>query len=242
MAEFLTTLGILHAIDNIIKEAKSVLIIVSPYLQVSEQFKIRLKDAAARNVDIRIFYGKSELKPKEFEALKAIPNVELAYIDRLHAKCFLNEDSALIGSMNLYEFSEKNIEMGILLNAKSDKETFIKVAHEVNSLLNNFSSRPIILERKALGYSLTIKPAVQVSKSLAVEKRDEGFCIRCKTVIEFNTDRPYCKSCYSKWAQYGNTSYPESYCHGCGTNLSASFDHPQCYSCWSKNSKTVLTM
>lgn len=65
MADFLTTSGTSHHIENIIIEAKRELILVSPYLQLSKNFFERLKDASARGVNIKIVYGKDELKPNE---------------------------------------------------------------------------------------------------------------------------------------------------------------------------------
>ena len=65
MAEFLTTYGISLQIENIIINAKRELTLVSPYLQLSKTFFERLKDAANNGVNIRIIYGKDELKPKQ---------------------------------------------------------------------------------------------------------------------------------------------------------------------------------
>ncbi len=63
MAEFLTTSGTSHHIENIIIDAKTKLVLVSPYLQISKTFYERLKDASNKGVQIKIIYGKDELKP-----------------------------------------------------------------------------------------------------------------------------------------------------------------------------------
>jgi len=65
MAEFLTTSGTSHHIENIIMEAKQKLLLVSPYLKLSKTLHERLKDASERGVKIKIIYGKDELKPNE---------------------------------------------------------------------------------------------------------------------------------------------------------------------------------
>lgn len=116
MAEFLTTSGTSHELENIIIDSKKKLTLVSPYLQLSKTFHQRLKDASNRGVKIVIIYGKDELKPNERNSLAELRNVELYYFENLHAKCYFNEDRMIITSMNMYEFSEKNNrEMGVLI-------------------------------------------------------------------------------------------------------------------------------
>ncbi len=117
MADFLTTSGTSHHIENIIMDAKAKLVLVSPYLKLSKTFFERLKDASGKGVSIKIVYGKDELKPNERNSLAELKNAELFYFQNLHAKCFFNESKMVITSMNMYEFSEKtNREMGILID------------------------------------------------------------------------------------------------------------------------------
>lgn len=52
MAEFLTTIGISHHIERIIKKAENQLVLVSPYLQLSPILMTRLEDASNRNIKI----------------------------------------------------------------------------------------------------------------------------------------------------------------------------------------------
>jgi HKD family nuclease len=107
MAEFLTTSGTSHHIENIIMEARQKLFLVSPYLKLSKTLHERLKDASDKGVKIKIIYGKDELKPNESSSLAKLKNVELYYFENLHAKCYFNEIKMVITSMNMYEFSEK---------------------------------------------------------------------------------------------------------------------------------------
>lgn len=127
MAEFLTTNGTSYNIENIIIDAKSKLILVSPYLQISKTFYERLKDASNKNVSIKIIYGKDELKPNERNSLAELKNVELYFFENLHAKCYFNETKMVITSMNMYEFSEKNNrEMGVLIDVIQTKTYLTK--------------------------------------------------------------------------------------------------------------------
>lgn len=60
------------------------------------------------------------------------------FYEKLHAKCYLNEDVGIITSMNLYEFSElNNREMGISVDANIDYEVYKQITAEIDSLKRN---------------------------------------------------------------------------------------------------------
>lgn len=230
MAEFLTTNGTSYNIENIIIEAKTKLVLVSPYLQISKTFYERLKDASNKNVAIKIIYGKDELKPNERNSLAELKNVELFFFENLHAKCYFNESKMVITSMNMYEFSEKhNREMGVLINRNVDKDLFDKAVNETLSILQ--SSEQIALRR-------TDRPIYQESKKQAEEKPTKyqkvirGYCIRCENRIDYNPSKPYCSDCYSIWAQFENPDYHENVCHRCGQYETTSMNKPMDYKCY----------
>jgi len=54
MAKFLDTLGISNELGQIIKNAKEKLVIVSPYLQISDRFKEMLEDQDRMRIYILI--------------------------------------------------------------------------------------------------------------------------------------------------------------------------------------------
>ena len=138
MAEFLTTNGTSYHIENIIIGAKRKLVLVSPYLQLSKTLFERLKDAANRDVSIRIIFGKDDLKPNERNSLAELKNLELYYFENLHAKCYFNEFEMVITSMNMYEFSEKNNrEMGVHIIKEKDNELFDKAVAETISIIQS---------------------------------------------------------------------------------------------------------
>jgi hypothetical protein len=137
MAEFLTTTANSFYIEKIIIDATEKLILVTPYLNLSKTLTERLIDADNQNISITIIYGKSELNKKEQTKLEDLNNLELYYCENLHAKCYLNEHSMVITSMNLYEFSEKNNrEMGIFITKADDKDIYQKSLREIDSILS----------------------------------------------------------------------------------------------------------
>jgi hypothetical protein len=136
MAEFVVTNGSSHYIEKIVIEAKQKLVLVTPYLNLSDNFLKRLYDADRRGVQIIIVYGKDQLKGVEREKLKNLVNLEIYFCQNLHAKCYHNEESLLLTSMNLYEFSEKNNrEMGVFFTCRKDRKIFDATLAEIDSII-----------------------------------------------------------------------------------------------------------
>jgi phosphatidylserine/phosphatidylglycerophosphate/cardiolipin synthase-like enzyme len=200
MAEFLTTNGTSLQIENIIIDAKTKLILVSPYLQLSKTLYERLKDASNRNVVIKIIYGKDELKPNEKNSLAELKNVEIYFFENLHAKCYFNETKMVITSMNMYEFSEKNNrEMGVLIDRNIDKELFDKAVNETLSILQSAEQQQLQKTERNIYIPNKKEP---INKQTKYSKVVRGYCIRCQNRIDFDPNRPYCGDCYSIWIQF----------------------------------------
>jgi len=237
MAEFLTTNGTSYRIETIIMEAKNTLTLVSPYLQLSKTFYERIKDASNRKVKIRIIYGKDDLKPNEKNSLAELVNVELYFFENLHAKCYFNDEDMVITSMNMYEFSEKNNrEMGVYISKTADPTLFKKASDEAQSIIQ--SSEIIQLAKTKREFYKDRNPQVENSNVGKYSKKpDRGYCIRCKTRIPYDMDRPYCWNCYNVWAQFGNPFYEENACHACGEYEMATMDKPLCVDCFRKYEK-----
>ncbi|MBS9781297.1 MAG: phospholipase D family protein [Gammaproteobacteria bacterium] len=130
MAKFLNTSGITYHLEELIKNSSDRLILISPYLKLSERIKELLEDKNRLKIDIRIVYGKSELQPEEINWLKNLTFIRTSFCKNLHAKCYLNENECIITSLNLYEFSQiNNNEMGVLIYKDQD-ETLYSDAYE----------------------------------------------------------------------------------------------------------------
>lgn len=140
MAKFLETQAISNELMKLIKDAKDKIILVSPYLKVNTQIQERLKTKSKIGTlsEIVIIYGKSELKKSELEWIKEIEDLKVIEKINLHAKCYINEERAIICSMNLYDYSQQNnIEMGILITKKEDEEAYQTLIDEINNIKIN---------------------------------------------------------------------------------------------------------
>lgn len=226
MIEFLTTHAIASRIEAIIRKAQYQVVLVSPYLQFSTTFVQRLYDAERRGVEIVVIYGKDELSTEARSALAELRRLRLYYCENLHAKCYFNAEAMVITSMNLYEYSEKNNrEMGVWVTA--DEPLYDDAWEEALSIKEISEQRFLNEAQRAaaetpFGEERFTRPG----------RQGEGYCIRCRASIAHDPNRPFCRTCYTVWAQWEDAWYPEVYCHTCGAESDTSMSKPECYSCF----------
>lgn len=148
MAKFLNTTATNYFLEEIIKDAKDRLVLISPYLKLNDRIKELLADKDRLKIDIRIIYGKNELHPSEISWLNELTYVRTSFCKNLHAKCYLNESKCIITSMNLYEFSQiNNNEMGIYLDKQDDQAAYKDAYEEVQRIIRISEEVRISLER-----------------------------------------------------------------------------------------------
>lgn len=136
MAKFLNTSATTYRLEELIKDAQERVIIISPYLRFNDKIKELLKDKDRMKIDVRIVYGKSELAPAEMNWLKSLEYVRTSFCENLHAKCYLNEQAAIITSMNLYDFSQvNNNEMGVYIEKENEAELYKDTYEEAKRLI-----------------------------------------------------------------------------------------------------------
>lgn len=162
MAKFLRTNGISFKIEEIIIGAREQLVIVSPYLKISNNLYERLKEKSDEGVRIDFIYGKSELSSAERSKIDTLESINLYYYEKLHAKCYYNEHEMIITSMNLYEFSEKNNrEMGVLITKSDDVTLFNDAIQETKSIL--LAATQVYSKQSKLQVKTAEKEVIQVS-------------------------------------------------------------------------------
>lgn len=180
MAKFLNTSGTNFFLEELIKNAKERLILISPYLRLNDRIKELLEDKDRLKIDIRIVYGKSDLHPDEIKWMQKLDYVRLSFCKNLHAKCYLNEGECIISSLNLYEFSQvNNNEMGILVRKYEDDEVFkdayeeaqriIRISEEVRISLDEVKSNSAESENTADNESENTKFTKLTSAKLAAK-------------------------------------------------------------------------
>ncbi len=230
MIEYINAPGAVHRIEQLIDNADRFIVLVSPYLRFGPNIAERLRAADRRGISIGVVYGKErQLHPEVEDDLQSLAKLKLRYYENLHGKCYLSEKGMVITSMNLYEFSQRNREMGIYVTR--DKEVYNDAFRDVKQLLEN--AEHVSLHKPKSG-------VVQKLMSLVTDPRrhpnhhNVGCCIRCKVGLNHNPYFPLCPECYDIWAIFGNGDYSENYCHSCGRPSHTSYNRPQCRSCYRK--------
>lgn len=236
MATFLTTTQLNAELEQLIRQAKRRLWLITPYVQVGDRLMRDLADVDSRSIEMCLLFGKGELKPEEKEKLASLRTLETRFLNSLHGKCYLNEEVAVVTSMNLYHFSQSNNdEMGILVSRKEDPQLFADVWAEAQRLfrvadrIHEPSQAPASTRKPK-------KPPRTAVGARAVEESndfgDAGHCLRCKKEIAFDPERPYCIDHYREWKQWEDVDYQDPYCHDCGERTGATMAKPLCRACY----------
>ena len=241
MAKYLRTSGISAGVEELIREARERLYIISPYLKLSDNIKELLNDKEREKVEVRIIFGKQELNPSEMSYLLNLKYIRLYFSKNLHAKCYLNEKKMIISSMNLYEFSQQNNkEMGILIDREidADKNVYEDAWKDIESILNNATDFAYVEAPKQIDKvkdEPTKQPAPKVEDKKSNAKQ-MGYCIRSGVEIPFNVEKPMCYEAYKSWSKYGDPDYTEKYCHFSGeaSNGETSVSKPILKKNWKK--------
>ena len=232
MAKFLVTSGVSFHLEELVKNTKEKLILISPYLKFNDRIKELLKDKDRIKLDIRLIYGKNELQPEENNWLKGLRSIRSSFCKNLHAKCYLNEKEAIITSMNLYEFSQQNNnEMGIHVTKANDAELYNEIYDESMRLVRISDEIQITISRVPKEQP----PKKYFKKSKSTFSTNSGHCIRCDTEVRLNPLVPYCKKCFNSWKKFENPDYKEKHCHICGKENSSTINKPICYTCYKSN-------
>ena len=183
MAKFISTRKAVSEIEELIKNAGERLILVSPYLKLSKDFKELLTYRNKKDKVTTVIFGKQELNPDEMKFLQELRFVVLKYNEDLHAKCYLNDDKMVITSLNLYEFSmANNKEMGVLIdkNDPADTQLYEDAFKEVD----------FINEEKLYKIRETYKSADDYWMQFRREFGNK--CIRSYSIPYFNKEKNIC--------------------------------------------------
>jgi len=235
MAKFINTRKAVSEIEDLIKNAGERLILVSPYLKLSKDFKELLKYRNGKDKVTTVIFGKQELNPDEMKFLQELRFVVLKYNEDLHAKCYVNDDKMVITSLNLYEFSmANNKEMGVLIdnNEQGDTQLFIDAMKEVDYINQTSQRFDLNITKAKLPFN---KPTDNKSSSNN-SSTQKGFCIRTGVPIPFDIEKPLSYEAFKVWNQFGDIEFPEQYCHFSGekSNGQTSVSRPILSKNWKK--------
>lgn len=131
MPQFLTTAGLNFHIEQLLKDARQEILIISPYVSLLKKTRSLLKVKKQEGVRIEFACRLADLK----ESLEGCAT-QVHDVPTLHAKCYLTEAGAVLTSLNLHRFSQQNNdEMGMWIpNAGQDAKLYAQVLEEARRL------------------------------------------------------------------------------------------------------------
>ncbi len=186
MAKFINTRKAVSEIEDLIKNAGERLILISPYLKLSKDFKELLTYRNSKDKITMVVFGKQELNPDEMKFLQELRFLILKYNEDLHAKCYVNDDKMVITSLNLYEFSmANNKEMGVLIdkNEPSDVQLFEEAWKEVDYI--NQTSQRFELNAIKSGFQIKTPKTTQQKDNSSNQKIKNKQVIVLGQVLKF---------------------------------------------------------
>lgn len=121
-------------IMTLIDQSIEKITIISPYNKISNWKKLvqRLEKAKQRGVKIKWYIRKNV--ENNTEQIRSI-GIEPVEIENLHCKIYLNENHAVVTSMNLHEYSDSSsIDIGYLI---TESERYQELLHFINIHIDN---------------------------------------------------------------------------------------------------------
>jgi len=242
MVEFLETTLVSAELRKLISKSKQRIYLISPYLQISKNLRILIQqvDQNVPDIVIKIVCRKDKISADDLSFLQTLKSANISALENLHAKCYLNEETAIITSMNLYQYSqENNWEMGVKIEKKDDSDLYDNIFLYVKNILSasevitkiEMKKSDVHIEEKSASVS---KKEIPKKQSPIPPKENVGYCIRCREEIPQNPNDPLCSKDFKSWSRWGNRDFPEKYCHICGKESEQSVAKPVCMSCYKK--------
>jgi phosphatidylserine/phosphatidylglycerophosphate/cardiolipin synthase-like enzyme len=196
----ISTSEISHEIEKMIQESNKFLIIVSPYLKITNRIKAKFSECFGQIDSCYFIHRKNELRHEERIWMESFSNVHLISLENLHSKIYLNDRKCLITSMNFYEYSQiNNFEIGVLIEERKDRESYEQVIKEV-LMYSSFSDKKehlmMTIESKI---DYTVGKLFNKIKEVSDRYNSNGyndevyikFCNDAREIIEFNNNELY---------------------------------------------------
>jgi len=219
-------------ISKIILEAKSQLLIVSPYIEPGETFIRELERKAKRFAEadaetnepqagVGLYFRAEKLAEYRSEAwFKRLDSagVFLGVIERLHSKLYVNDAKALVTSVNFTAGSWVNsYDVGVLVPAGS------AMCEQIEAYLDKLDEdvRPV----NGASQARQVRAGPKKRGTRAAGAARQGFCLGCGKPHAFDLARPMHFPCYQ-------AKQPERFCHQCGARASVTVKAPRCESCF----------
>lgn len=254
MVGILGTEGLNDMVSAIIERSRRHIIIISPFLKINQKLRGSIAVALKRGVKLTVVYGKTSLDSDTMDWLRSLPYCNIGYLQNLHAKLVMNEEAAVLSSLNLYEYSQvNNEELGMIAWMKDGKNEFKDLLYEAIRMINLSKKQygpwdiedvdePLRSRFRKETFFIPVDHLDDVAtEEEGTNERRICHCIRCGRAIPSEHPYPYCGRCLESWMAYRNPNYVEASgrCYICGKAYRTSATRPSCPECFRENADLV---
>lgn len=172
--EILDTTKINYHLEDIIQEASKELIFISPYIKINNKLLDIILEKSKTDIYLTLVFGKeSKLDDELLDKLKTFKNLSIFHCKDLHAKIYINDNSCLITSMNLYDYSQiNNYEVGTLIEKEKSLEQYSDTLTLVNRIIKGSESYYSSIKSNSKTFNYNKIPIPTIAKNLNVSDAD----------------------------------------------------------------------
>jgi len=253
--EILTTPHITDKIIEIIEKSEKYCFLVTPYFDKWTHLERCLEDALKHKKKIVFFIRDEKFYDKNIRDFHINYKFDIIFIKNLHAKLYVNEQEALITSMNILKYSqENNYEIGVLIKNKNDLKEIVN-KFIISSLLesghlNLKTAKPLYLEGgyyKSLENGSFFEKEIQADRVHNNEAPEQNLVNETSHLCDSNLDNDIPKDEPSNTADSPNESSPnvaeknndfQGHCICCKEPIIYNRDEPICKRCSDNKNNT----
>lgn len=228
-------------IIRVIDTAEARVALVSPFIDKVLHIEQAVDRAIKNEVVVTVFTRKEGTKlgggnkAKSAIAWYRKKGIEVVGVPNLHAKFYINENEAVLTSMNLIKSSWANsLEVGITVDGRDHQKLSDYLLETIRPWSGTESSSPVKTKTKSRASD---KGKSKSRMAVSQKQADEGFCIRCGdplTKAQVKSGKTMCRKDYVAWAKAGDEDFSEKFCTTCGEPHQTTFSKPQCWDCWKR--------
>jgi hypothetical protein len=187
---FIPPMEIATRIMTLIDNAKTELILVSPYISIDnwQKFKKCLQRAVDRGVNITIYAR--ENATQNLETIKYF-KVNLYLVKDLHAKIYLNDTYAIASSQNLIQYSDDNsIDFGYSTETEEERQQLLGLISQYLIVSKPFKKEVRKQIKSIEKKEVAINTTPEVINEFDMQKIYDTFCTR-HNQVRINNDSTY---------------------------------------------------
>ncbi len=232
--EILRTHQISAAVIDLIEETKEHCYLVTPYLRPWPILERAFAKARELGTKLTLIVRHEAKAEKAIMAMNDVYGFEVIVLERLHTKLYLNEKTAVVSSMNLYDSSnENNYELALRIRIGSQVRQLRKEIIEQDLLA--LSPRLHLPGR----FQAEVEARAKAVTTFREELKSRGFCVSCAEKIDFDQTGSIlsprivrCKPCWAMepWIE-AEYRWPIKFCHYCGEGLQSVLAQPYHHGC-----------